>query len=110
LSAEYRRRTGCALYTVEMTIRFLAEVKVGERLSAESLVDSYDAKRLQLRTTVRNAAGGAVAEGESLYLHVNAAGNGRVCPFPADRAAWLATVAGVHATTGDAHQPETSAR
>lgn len=112
LSREYRERTGCALYTVEMTVRFRDEVRVGEKLSAQTLVTSHDAKRLRVTTTLRNGHGGVVAEGETLYLHVDVDGSGRVSPFPEDRATWLAAVADAHASSGadPGHQPETSAR
>jgi len=112
LSADYRTRTGCAVYTVEMLIRFRDQARQGERLAAETLVTSYDAKRLRLATTIRNDHGGVVAEGETLYLHVDAEGSGRVTAFPEDRATWLAAVAVAHAPAGadPDHQPETSAR
>jgi acyl-CoA thioesterase FadM len=97
LSAAYRQRTGCAMYTVEMTIRFLREVGRGAELQAESLVLSHDAKRLRLHTTILDGDGVAVATGETLYLHVDAAGSARVSEFPADRAAVLDEVEAAHA-------------
>lgn len=111
LSADYRSRTGCAMFTVEMSIRFRAEAKLGEHLTAESVVASHDAKRLRLSTTVLGPDDVVVAEGETLYLHVDAEGSGRVSAFPEDRVAWLTAVSDAQATQGDpTHQPETSAR
>ena len=95
LGADYREHTGCALYTVEMTIRFLREVGLGDALHAHTLLASHDAKRVRLRTRLLAADGSAVAEGETLYLHVDA-GAGKVRPFPADRAVVLGEVAAAH--------------
>jgi len=96
LSRSYRERSGGAMYTVEMTIRFLREVALDEVVSAATLLAGHDAKRLRLRTTLHNQAGLEVAEGETLYLHVDAGGSGRVAPFPDDRAQVLDTVTAAH--------------
>lgn len=104
LSRSYREQSGGAMYTVEMTIRFLREVGLGELLSAATVLASHDAKRLRLQTTLRNESGMDVAEGETLYLHVDAGGSGRVAPFPDDRAQVLDAVAAAHAAlVGKAH-------
>lgn len=96
MSIGYRERTGCSLYTVEMTIRFLREVGLDDELRAESLVVSHDAKRVRLHTTLLAADGAAVATGETLYLHVDTSAGG-VRPIPADRAEVLGEVAAAHA-------------
>jgi acyl-CoA thioesterase FadM len=96
LSEQYRRESGGALFTVELTIRFLHEVGRAAVLSAHSLVASNDTKRLRLHTTIVDSEGTAVAVGETLYLHVDAGGSGRVAPFPADRQAVLDEVAAAH--------------
>jgi acyl-CoA thioester hydrolase len=80
LGASYRERTGCALYTVEARLRFLAEVRPDTRLRAVSVVIDADAKRLRLRTTLLDDAGTEVLTGEYLYLHVDGR-TGRVAPF-----------------------------
>ena len=48
-----------------------------------------DPKRLRLHTTVYDDAGTAVLTGEYLFLHVDQA-EGRVTPFPPDRAEAIA--------------------
>jgi acyl-CoA thioester hydrolase len=96
MSVDYRERTGCSLYTVEMTIRFLREVGLGDELRAETLLESWDAKRVRVRTTVLAADGTAVATGQSVYLHVDTRAGG-VRPIPDDRAAVLAEVQSAHA-------------
>jgi len=96
LSVSYRERTGCALYTVEMTIRFRQEVSLGQTLRGESWLSSHDAKRVGVHTRIIAADGGTVATGDTLYLHVDTAA-GEVRPFPEDRAALLAEVRTCHA-------------
>ena len=90
LSESYRSRTGCAMYTVESHIRYLAECRRGDRLNAQSLLVSADAKRLRVNTTLTKADGTQVATGEHLYLHVDNA-VGRVIAMPHDR--WTAVEA-----------------
>lgn len=90
LSADYRAKTGRALYTVECHIRYLAECRLGDQLTAASILVSADAKRLRVHTTLARGDETAVATGEHLYLHVDDA-LGRVTPMPADR--WAAVEA-----------------
>jgi acyl-CoA thioester hydrolase len=92
LSADYRERTGCSMYTVEITIKFLHEVNAADIITAESRVASHDAKRLRVHSTLR-VGDVDVATGDSLYLHVDTAA-GKVTAFPDDRAAVLASVQG----------------
>ena len=90
LSASYRDRTGGALYTVEITLKFLHEVNATDTVAAESRVASFDAKRLRVHTTLK-VGDTDVATGDSLYLHVDT-NAGKVTPFPDDRSAVLASV------------------
>jgi len=90
LSESYRSRTGCAMYTVQSQIRYLAECRRGDRLKAESLLVSADVKRLRVNTTLTKADGTQVATGEHMYLHVDN-GVGRVVAMPHDR--WTAVEA-----------------
>ncbi|HEX5018808.1 MAG TPA: thioesterase family protein [Actinomycetes bacterium] len=90
LSVAYRERTGCAMYTVEITIKFLHEVNADDTITAESRVASFDSKRLRVHSTLK-VGGTDVATGDSLYLHVDT-NAGRVAPFPEDRSAVLASV------------------
>lgn len=83
LSEAYRERTGCSMYTVEITLKFLHEVSGGDVVRAESRVASHDAKRLSLATTLF-VGETPVAKGESLYLHVDTTA-GKVAAFPPDR-------------------------
>ena len=87
LSEDYRRRTGCALYTVESHIRYLAESRRGDRLRAASLLVSADPKRMRVHTALIRGDGTLIATGEHLYLHVDSAA-GKVTEMPPDR--WIA--------------------
>jgi acyl-CoA thioesterase FadM len=96
LSAAYRAETGRALYTVECHIRYLAACRLGDLLTATSILVSADAKRLRVHTTLARADETAVATGEHLYLHVDDA-IGRVTPMPADRWAAVEALLAAHA-------------
>lgn len=95
VSADYQAATGCTTYTVEAHLRFLAEVKGGEVLAADVLPVDADAKRLRLHTTVL-LDGSPVLTGEYLFLHVDQ-NEGRVVPFPPDRAAAIAAEVAAYA-------------
>ena len=84
LSADYRARTGRAMYTVECHIRYLAECRLGDVLEAASFLVSADVKRLRVHTALTRVDGTTVATGEHLYLHFDEAA-GRVTPMPPDR-------------------------
>jgi acyl-CoA thioester hydrolase len=94
LSAGYRESTGCGMYTVEITLKFLHEVNAGDEIRAESWVASCDSKRLRVATTLL-VGDTPVATGDSLYLHVDTRA-GKVAPFPADRIECLARLEKAH--------------
>jgi acyl-CoA thioester hydrolase len=96
LSVTYREQTGCALYTVEMTIKFLREVSLGDELRGLSWLASHDSKRVRVHTLILAADGAPVASGDTVYLHVDTTAGG-VCPLPEDRTALLASVQAAHA-------------
>ena len=97
LSADYRTRTGSALFTAESHLRYLAECSLGQQLSAATLLVAADAKRVHLHTELLDEAGAPVATGEYLYLHVDTV-SGRVAELPPDRQQHVAEVLAVHAT------------
>lgn len=86
LSASYRERTGAAVYTVEAHLYFRKEARAGEPIAASSVVESFDAKRLWVATTLFDGGGTEILRARYLYLHV---GKDGVVPFPADRVAAL---------------------
>jgi acyl-CoA thioester hydrolase len=70
LSEAYRERTGCSMYTVEITLKFLHEVSHDDVVTTLLVGET------------------PVAKGESLYLHVDTTA-GKVTAFPPDRVAVL---------------------
>ncbi|WP_406730057.1 thioesterase family protein [Streptomyces sp. NBC_01794] len=84
LGPAYRERTGSTLYTAAATIRYHKEARLGEELTASTLLVRADPKRLLVRHTLRDTAADELAIGEFLYLHVNQ-DKGRVEPMPNDR-------------------------
>lgn len=97
LSEGYRVSTGRAMYTVESHIRYLAESKRGDLLQAASLLVSADAKRMRVHTLLSRDDGTAIATGEFLYLHVDAAAGG-VTEMPAERWAAVEGLLAAHAS------------
>jgi acyl-CoA thioester hydrolase len=95
LSADYRRTHLASMYTVEMHLRFVAEVTAGQTLTASTSVVEADHKRLRLRSELY-ADGVRAATGECLYLHVDTVA-GRTAPLPPDRRAAVDALLAQHA-------------
>jgi acyl-CoA thioester hydrolase len=95
LSAAYRKSHQASMFTVEMHLRYLAEVSAGQTLTASTLVVEADRKRLRLHSEL-SADGVLAATGECLYLHVDTAA-GRTAPLPGDRQAALDGLRDQHA-------------
>lgn len=83
LSAAYRESHGASMFTVEMHLRYLAEVSAGQILTAATTLVEADRKRLRLHSELY-ADDALAATGECLYLHVDTAA-GRTVPLPEDR-------------------------
>lgn len=96
LDAGYRAQTACTLYTLEMHLRFLREVKGDTGLTLESYPVEFDAKRLRLLITLRTTGSTETsAVIDTLLMHVHQGETVRSSAFPeATRArleAWSAT-------------------
>jgi acyl-CoA thioester hydrolase len=96
LSERYRDAEGKAYYTVETHIRFVSECSRGDVLTAGTTMIDADAKRLRLYTVLALDDGREVANGDSLYLHVDTA-TGRTAPLADDRRARVDEVLAAHA-------------
>ncbi|EMY35418.1 thioesterase-like protein [Arthrobacter crystallopoietes BAB-32] len=70
LDDEYRRSSGCSLYTVEAHIRYLAETGVDAELSVVSRIVGAGAKKLHLAHEMRSGET-LIATEELLALHVD---------------------------------------
>jgi acyl-CoA thioester hydrolase len=85
LDAAYRERTHCTLYTLEMHLHYLHEVKSSDDLKVESLILDADRKRIQLGCRFRcSRLGEPVATAELMLLHVHQGEKPAVAPFPAE--------------------------
>jgi acyl-CoA thioesterase FadM len=95
LSATYRESHQASMFTVEMHLRYVAEVSAGQTMTAATTVVDADSKRLRLHSELY-ADGVLVATGECLYVHVDTAA-GRSAPLPEDRRARVDAVLAAHA-------------
>ena len=84
LDATYRARTGGTLYTLEMHLHFLREVKLGETVRVALRILAADVKRIHAALELRRAGDSAVAAAaEVMLLHVcQRDGAVRTAPFP----------------------------
>jgi acyl-CoA thioester hydrolase len=83
LDAAYRAATGGTLYTLEMHVHFIQELKQGDELIVLARPLGVDAKRLHLRCEIlcsRLAEPAAVVE--VLLLHVQQHPAPKAAPFP----------------------------
>jgi acyl-CoA thioester hydrolase len=74
LGAAYRESTHCTLYTLEMHVHYLHEVKFSDALEVRSSVLDFDAKRIHLGCLFScSRVQGAVASADMMLLHVRQA-------------------------------------
>ena len=95
LSAAYRESHRASMFTVEMHLKYVAEVGAGQILTASTLVVEADHKRLRLHSELY-ADGTLAATGECLYLHVDTVA-GRTAALPADRQSAVDALLAAHA-------------
>ncbi|MBM4219306.1 MAG: thioesterase [Gammaproteobacteria bacterium] len=83
IDESYRRATHCTLYTLELHLRFLREIKGGERLRIDWYPAEFDAKRLRLLLAMRPAGTGEIAAVvDVMLIHVRQDATVRSAPFP----------------------------
>ncbi len=91
MDAVYRAASGGTLYTVELHLHFLREVKQAERLTVTALILGADRKRLHLALELQRASDGEVAaSAELMLLHVHQGATVASAAFPAQIAARIA--------------------
>ncbi len=94
IDAAYRARTRCTLYTLEMHVHFLNEVKSSERVAVSLTILGADHKRIHAGFTLRTAPGAApAATVEMMLLHYRQGEAPGSAPFPPAIAAAIATLA-----------------
>ena len=92
LDAAYREASGCTLYTLEMHLHFLHEVKRADSLSVAARVLELDAKRVHLLLTLERESDRVLAGvAELVLLHVAQGPPVKSRAFPAAIAAALAS-------------------
>ena len=90
LDAAYRSRTGCTLYTVEMHLHYLQEVKASDTAVVTVRITGADHKRIHAAFEIVRA-GQVAATAEVMLLHVRQQGaTVATAPFPAEVSAALA--------------------
>jgi acyl-CoA thioester hydrolase len=94
LDAAYRARTGCTLYTVEMHLHYLQEVKAGDTAEVGLRIVGLDAKRILVALELtRQGKNGVAASAEVMLLHVRQyEGSVSTAPLPDAVAAALAAL------------------
>jgi acyl-CoA thioester hydrolase len=94
LDAPYRARTGCTLYTLEMHLHYLQEVKAADTADVLLRILGLDAKRIHVALELtRRGRSGVAAAAEVMLLHVRQhEGAVATAPFPAEIAAALAAL------------------
>jgi acyl-CoA thioester hydrolase len=91
MDAAYRAASGCTLYTLEMHLHFLRELKQTERLTVTALILAADHKRLHLALELQRASDGEVAaSAELMLLHVHQGATVASAAFPPPIAAAIA--------------------
>jgi acyl-CoA thioesterase FadM len=90
LDAHYRERTRCTLYTLELHIHYLHEIKATDELSVATSVLDYDAKRIQAACDfLCPRIDGPAASADLMLMHVHQGEKPAGAPFPAEVAARL---------------------
>lgn len=94
MDAAYRLRTHNTLYTVEMHIHFLREVKKDDVVIVSVRVLGADAKRLHVAFDILREADNVVAaSAESMLLHVHQGETVTTAPFPPEIGSAVAKLA-----------------
>jgi len=102
LDAAYRQRSGGTLYTLEMHIHYLHEVRQADSVGVSVRISGVDAKRIHAAFEITRSVDAAVAStAEVMLLHVRQRAEGaRSAPFPPEVSAALAQLqassAGMH--------------
>jgi acyl-CoA thioester hydrolase len=90
LDATYRERTHCTLYTLELHLHFLHEVKSSDDLGVVSTVLDFDRKRIHLGCRfICSRVSEPVAIADMMLLHVHQGDKPAAASFPDEVSAKL---------------------
>ncbi|AOJ96199.1 thioesterase family protein [Burkholderia multivorans] len=102
IDAAFRSRERVSIYTLQVVVHYLNELKAGERLVVTARVLEYDSKKMRVFLTMQDPARThRFATMEALLLHVDMAAR-RSCAF---RAATLEAIDVLHAARRDEAWP-----
>jgi acyl-CoA thioester hydrolase len=94
---DYMKLSGHSTFTVEVHVRYLRELHVGDPVRATVQLLDFDAKRMHYFEELRHAEEGWLsATSENMVLHVDMAAK-KAAPFPEAMAARLACMKAAHA-------------
>ncbi|RBI75220.1 thioesterase [Roseovarius sp. TE539] len=93
---DYRTRTGHTTFSAEFHVRYLRELKIGDRVRSSFWLIDHDEKRFHSFQELYHEDGWMAATGEGLTLHVDLSGP-RVAPMPPEVLDRVARMAGEHA-------------
>jgi acyl-CoA thioester hydrolase len=83
LDAAYREKTSCTLYTLELHMHYLHEVKASDELALHTLILDADRKRIHAGAEFRcPRLAEPVAVAEAMLLHVRQGATPATAPFP----------------------------
>jgi acyl-CoA thioester hydrolase len=90
LDAAYRERTRCTLFTLELHMHYLHEVKSSDDLGVISSILDFDRKRIHVGCRfVCSRVSEPVAIADMMLLHVHQGDKPGVAPFPDEVSAML---------------------
>ena len=95
LGAAYARERRHSVYTAEIHVCYVRELRLGDRVCVTFQLLDNDDKRLRAYQEIRHVEGWLAATSESLSLHVDMGGP-KVVPFPAGIMAGLAAMRDAH--------------
>jgi len=90
LDAAYRERTHCTLYTLEVHLHYLHEIKSSDDLAVVSSILDFDRKRIHVACRfICSRVNEPVATAEMMLLHVHQGDKPMVASFPDEVSAKL---------------------
>jgi acyl-CoA thioester hydrolase len=90
LDAGYRERTHCTLYTLELHVHYLQEIKGTDELCVSSSVLDYDSKRIHAACDfLCPRLSGPAAAADVMLMHVHQGDKPASAPFPPEITARL---------------------
>jgi acyl-CoA thioester hydrolase len=97
IDQDYREQTRSTAYTLELKIRFLAELAEGEPFFITAQMLGSDSKRYHVYLRMlRKVSGELAATHESIMLHVDQTAGPASIPFPDEIAARVAALTEAH--------------